>query len=158
MLPACPRPPSSCAPAHSGMPANARMCIKTASSARHICPLPAAHASNRSAAACRMVRSCFWPDPALLGRGWGADGPGRGRGRVALSATVARRSHDGSRFRRRSRDAGLGPPAGRPRPSGDPDEELRPTRRRPSPGLVGLPPARPCPRPDHSRPCFSWPD
>eukprot|EP00955_Chlamydomonas_euryale_P066375 359526-Chlamydomonas_euryale.AAC.1 len=41
---------------------------------------------------------------ALTGRGWGADGPGRGRGRVALSATIARRPHDGSRFRRRSRD------------------------------------------------------
>eukprot|EP00955_Chlamydomonas_euryale_P066200 359472-Chlamydomonas_euryale.AAC.9 len=62
--------------------------------------------------------------PAVPGRGWGADGRGRGRGRVALSATVARRSHDGSRFRRRSRDgsrdAGLEPPAGGPRPSGDP--------------------------------------
>eukprot|EP00955_Chlamydomonas_euryale_P061491 358053-Chlamydomonas_euryale.AAC.3 len=41
---------------------------------------------------------------SLPGRGWGADGPGRGRGRVALSATVARRSHDGSRFWRQSRD------------------------------------------------------
>eukprot|EP00955_Chlamydomonas_euryale_P011173 120564-Chlamydomonas_euryale.AAC.2 len=52
---------------------------------------------------------------SLPGCGWGADGPGRGRGRVAPSATVAQRSHDGSRFRRRSRDrwrdAGLGPPA-----------------------------------------------
>eukprot|EP00955_Chlamydomonas_euryale_P082175 363682-Chlamydomonas_euryale.AAC.9 len=61
---------------------------------------------------------------ALLGRGWGADGPGRGRGRVALSATVARRSRDVSRFRLRSRDgsrdAGLGPKAGGPQPSGDP--------------------------------------
>eukprot|EP00955_Chlamydomonas_euryale_P075366 362298-Chlamydomonas_euryale.AAC.4 len=61
---------------------------------------------------------------ALPGRGWGADGPGRGRGRVALSATVARRPHDGLRFWRRSlngsRDAGLGPPAGGPRPSGEP--------------------------------------
>eukprot|EP00955_Chlamydomonas_euryale_P079342 363288-Chlamydomonas_euryale.AAC.7 len=71
-----------------------------------------------------MVWSGRCRTPSLPGRGWGADGPGRGRGRVALSATVARRSRDGSRFRRRSRDgsrdAGLGPPAGGPRPSGDP--------------------------------------
>eukprot|EP00955_Chlamydomonas_euryale_P029189 307724-Chlamydomonas_euryale.AAC.3 len=50
----------------------------------------------------------------LPGCGWGADGHGRGRGRVALSTTAARRSRDGSR------DAGLGPPAGGPRRSGDP--------------------------------------
>eukprot|EP00955_Chlamydomonas_euryale_P025344 266786-Chlamydomonas_euryale.AAC.1 len=42
-----------------------------------------------------------WRD-ALPGRGWGADGPERGRGRVALPATAARRSRDGSRFWRRA--------------------------------------------------------
>eukprot|EP00955_Chlamydomonas_euryale_P063060 358542-Chlamydomonas_euryale.AAC.3 len=36
------------------------------------------------------------------------DGPRKGRGRVALSATAARRSRDGSS------DAGLAPPAGGP--------------------------------------------
>eukprot|EP00955_Chlamydomonas_euryale_P092946 364746-Chlamydomonas_euryale.AAC.6 len=50
----------------------------------------------------------------LQGRGWSANGLGRSCGRVALSATVARRWRDGSR------DAGLRPPAGCPRPSGDP--------------------------------------
>eukprot|EP00955_Chlamydomonas_euryale_P101031 365320-Chlamydomonas_euryale.AAC.4 len=56
----------------------------------------------------------------LPGCGWGADNHVRGRGRVALSAAGARRSRDRSRFRRRSRYAGLGLPAGGPRPSGDP--------------------------------------
>eukprot|EP00955_Chlamydomonas_euryale_P078144 363089-Chlamydomonas_euryale.AAC.5 len=50
--------------------------------------------------------------------------PWLGCGWVVLSATVARRSHDGAPFRRRScdgsRNAGLGPPAGGPRPSGNP--------------------------------------
>eukprot|EP00955_Chlamydomonas_euryale_P037393 350742-Chlamydomonas_euryale.AAC.18 len=65
---------------------------------------------------------------AQPGHGCGA-GRGRGRGRVALSATVARRPRDGSRFRRRSCDAGLGPPARGPRPSGDPSRMKQYARR-----------------------------
>eukprot|EP00955_Chlamydomonas_euryale_P080185 363391-Chlamydomonas_euryale.AAC.5 len=68
-------------------------------------------------------------------------------GRLALSASVVRRSRDGPRFKRRSRDgycnAGLGPPTGGPRPSGDPSRmkssgDPSAAIARSSPGLAGL--------------------
>eukprot|EP00955_Chlamydomonas_euryale_P041750 352103-Chlamydomonas_euryale.AAC.2 len=95
--------------------------------------------SHRSwSASARRTKPALRPLSALPMRGWGADGPGRGRGRVALSATVARPSRDGSRFRRRSRDAGLGPPAGaRDRLATRLGWRAARDRRRPSPGLVG---------------------